>query len=1346
MVDLSRSLLKDFADLTNDSSSDTKKSNYVRGTVKVSGDKKYVQIDGSTSLTPISEVVDVQVDDRVLVSIENHVATIIGNFTFPPSARKEQEAIDKAEDAKNTADSANDAASDASLLAQSAKDKAEEAQTTSSQASSLASEAKNTAEEAKTSADAASTAASEAKESAAGAATDAATARKDAADAQAAVADAKSEIATITKDVTTVKSDVAGALEELEAQAAETEAIKSTMETNYAKKTEVTTVETTLRSEITQKVGELQSTVEETYAAKSDLTAAEGRLQSQITQNAEGLASTVTKVEKVESDTAQAQADVAEALSKASSAQTAAADAQSKATAAQTAATEAKTNAANAQSKATAAQTTADAAQAKADAADKAVQSAQTDLNEAKQNLANVANRVDATEEEIAAAQAAVDAAQESVNQALADAATANYAADAAQKAADKAKEDALAAQTAADSAQAKADNAQTAADKAQADATQAQKDVAALTSRVTSAETKIDQNAEQISLTATKVEEIGNRKVVTATTPYFYLSTSSTELVGGEWVTTPPEWTQGTYYWQKVKTTYSDGTNSESDPVCVTGNTGPAGTPGKGIKSTEVTYQASTSGTTVPTGSWSDTIPSVAANQYLWTRTVTTYTDNSTTTAYSIGKMGANGATGAPGKDGEDGKGIESTKITYQAGNSGTTAPTGNWLDEIPTVSANQYLWTRTVITYTDGSTSTAYSVGKMGANGRPGEDGKGIKSTKVTYQASTSGTTAPKGEWLDTIPSVTANQYLWTRTVITYTDDSTSTAYSVGKMGANGATGAPGKDGNDGKGIESTTVTYQSSTSGTTVPIGTWSPTIPSVAANQYLWTRTVIKYTDDTSTTSYSIGKMGANGADGSPGKGISSITVEFYLSTSKTTQAGGAWSTTMPKWETGKYLWTRNKIVYSNPTSTAYTTPVCDSSWEAAKEVAEDLENNYYNKKETDAAIKVSADGITSTVKTTITEEIGKVEIGAKNLLLNTKSVMEYDSSKCNWTFGNQNSVQTNETDEETDSRHIVTIGDGNTNNGLGSAIKDIAFKQGETYTFSCDIKGTYGEDVDSFGGKIFYTNTSGSLWVSTGATSWKEVVSETEFKRANFTFVIPDNFDEDANRVIVNIYGQTMDIYVRRFKLEKGNKATDWTPAPEDMATSEEVKNAQSIANEANSTADNAITKVTTVESAIQQLSDSISMLVTDENGNSMMTQTSDGWTFNMGSINQTLNNAGQKLDEMAGDLGAIDSTIDNLESLANDLSQKTAYITMSTDESGSPCIELGKSDNPFKVRVTNTSVDFIDGTTKVAYISNQSLYIERAIIKDELQIGEGTGFVWKKRANGNMGLRWVGGN
>ncbi len=506
-MELDRNLLKEFAKITNDSEVKSE-SKYLRGTIVKTSGGKYVQIDGSTTVTPIAEVVDVDEGDRVLVSIENHKATIIGNFTYSPSARKEQEAITKAEEAKSAAESVTDTANVAQQKAQEASDKADIAMDKASISSTSSDEAKEQAAEALAKANAAQEDISEAKELAEQASTDASEAKTQAAASQAASAEAQAEVTKIQGDVDAAKEDINKAVADLEAQADEIDTIKET----YSTKVEVGNTKAELETTITTKVGELETTVSETYSTKTENVELEGRLQTQITQNAEGITSHASKIEELEADTTKAQEDVAEALSKAGAAQTAADNAQAAADNAQAAANSAQANADAASEKATLAQNAADAAQTAADEADQAVQAAQSDLNEAKENLANVTSRVDATEADIAEAQSKVDQAQVDVNQALADAAEANLAATNAQEAADKAQQDAETAQGLANTAQQKADNAQTAADNAQSAADKAQADVSALTSRVTTAETNISQNAENITLNANKTTEIGEK------------------------------------------------------------------------------------------------------------------------------------------------------------------------------------------------------------------------------------------------------------------------------------------------------------------------------------------------------------------------------------------------------------------------------------------------------------------------------------------------------------------------------------------------------------------------------------------------------------------------------------------------------------------------------------------------------------------------------------------------------------------------------------------------------------------------------------------------------------------
>lgn len=135
--------------------------------------------------------------------------------------------------------------------------------------------------------------------------------------------------------------------------------------------------------------------------------------------------------------------------------------------------------------------------------------------------------------------------------------------------------------------------------------------------------------------------------------------------------------------------------------------------------------------------------------------------------------------------KQGSAGNGVISTDITYQVGSSGTTTPTGNWLSAIPTVPAGQFLWTRTIWTFSDSTSKTGYSVSK---SGETGATGNGISATSINYVASTSGTTVPTSGWTAAIPTVPEGQYLWTRTRHTYTNGNTNESYTVSKQGQKG------------------------------------------------------------------------------------------------------------------------------------------------------------------------------------------------------------------------------------------------------------------------------------------------------------------------------------------------------------------------------------------------------------------------------------------------------------------------------------------------------------------------------------------------------------------------------
>ncbi|WP_449456026.1 phage tail spike protein [Streptococcus suis] len=167
------------------------------------------------------------------------------------------------------------------------------------------------------------------------------------------------------------------------------------------------------------------------------------------------------------------------------------------------------------------------------------------------------------------------------------------------------------------------------------------------------------------------------------------------------------------------------------------------------------------------------------------------------------------------------------------------------------------------------DGAKGEKGDPGQRGADGLPGRDGVGVRSTTVTYASSTNGTTAPTTDWTVAVPTVAPGNYLWTKTVWTYTDGNTETGYNVSRIGRDGNTGRDGIAGKDGVGIRSTTITYGKSTSGTIQPTS-WTSQVPSVPNGQFLWTKTVWAYTDNTTETGYSVAKMGETGPKGADGR--------------------------------------------------------------------------------------------------------------------------------------------------------------------------------------------------------------------------------------------------------------------------------------------------------------------------------------------------------------------------------------------------------------------------------------------------------------------------------------------
>ncbi|MBA2796554.1 glucosaminidase domain-containing protein [Streptococcus porcinus] len=184
--------------------------------------------------------------------------------------------------------------------------------------------------------------------------------------------------------------------------------------------------------------------------------------------------------------------------------------------------------------------------------------------------------------------------------------------------------------------------------------------------------------------------------------------------------------------------------------------------------------------------------------------------------------------------------------------------------------------------ITFTNVNDGAVGPQGPKGEDGIAGKDGVGVKSTVITYGLSANESTQPT-TWTASVPMLVKGQYLWTKTVWTYSDATSETGYTKTYIAKDGNNGSDGIAGKDGVGIKTTTITYQASSSGTATPTGSWSTSIPSVPAGQFLWTKTVWGYTDNTSETGYSVAKMGETGAKGADG--LSSYVHTAYANKSK-----------------------------------------------------------------------------------------------------------------------------------------------------------------------------------------------------------------------------------------------------------------------------------------------------------------------------------------------------------------------------------------------------------------------------------------------------------------------------
>ncbi|HEM5158043.1 TPA: phage tail protein [Streptococcus suis] len=459
----------------------------------------------------------------------------------------------------------------------------------------------------------------------------------------------------------------------------------------------------------------------------------------------------------------------------------------------------------------------------------------------------------------------------------------------------------------------------------------------------------------------------------------------------------------------------------------------------------------------------------------------------------------------------------------------------------------------------------------GQRGSDGLPGRDGVGIRSTTVTYASSTNGATAPTTGWTAAVPTVAPGNYLWTKTVWAYTDGNTETGYTVSRIGRDGNTGRDGIAGKDGVGIRSTTITYGKSTSGTIQPTS-WTSQVPSVPNGQFLWTKTVWAYTDNTSETGYSVAKMGEIGPTGAKGdrgatgpqglqgpagpqgprgiqglqgpkgdqgiagpKGADGRTQYTHIAYADNATGGGFSQTDHTKAYIGMYQ-DFNATDSTNPSSYRW------SPWKG-----KDGKDGVPGPKGADGrtpyihwAYSDSADGTGLT-----TSDNGQRYIGHYSDYTQADST---DKTKYRWAdrwakieVGGINLLTY--TDEET----VYISKDPAAMEFLRTPydLAKVFDKHGlVTYTLSFDLKADKDGAVH-----VYMQNGSGSRYAGLHA----DIGVTTEWKRYHVTFTPTEGNMELSESFLAfyGVYGTGVVPHARKFKLEKGTVPTDWSLAIED---------------------------------------------------------------------------------------------------------------------------------------------------------------------------------------------------
>lgn len=509
----------------------------------------------------------------------------------------------------------------------------------------------------------------------------------------------------------------------------------------------------------------------------------------------------------------------------------------------------------------------------------------------------------------------------------------------------------------------------------------------------------------------------------------------------------------------------------------------------------------------------------------------------------------------------------------------------------------------------------------------------------------------------------------------------------------------------------VASVEVEYYKSTSPTQLTGGKWQPATPTWAEGSYIWSRT--KTTTKGGTVAYSTpvcitgstgatgakgdtGAAGAKGDTGATGKGVKSIVPQYYLSTSKTSQAGGSWSNAQPSWQPNHYLWTRSYITWSDNT-TSTTTPILAQALNDANQKGYDNAQNLETIKKTVTKQGSSLETMETQIKEKvwkedITTEIKKISVGGRNLAEST------NQGVTGWSWGMQTGGYTRSEVVENNVKTCKLLRDSVAQTGWSVICYDrigrYKWEPDTVYTVSVDVKPSVSTAIG-----ISFREGNGTNNLITSERSETIQAQANKWNRLVWNVKTVSTLPTSTGQVF---YATGMDsgtgvwYQFKNLKIEKGNQATDWTPAPEDIDGA--VGQAQSTADRASTTITTVTTQVESLKTATESLSKAMQSYVKEDDletykkqVESQLSQTPDAIEARFKTVEQNISKVGSSSDDK--------------------WAQLETYIRLT--QSG---IALGKSDSPITLEIRNDRICFVQSGQMVAYYTNNQLYNSNLVV------------------------------